>query len=243
MDFESGSSSDSEIESKIKLIPVKKKADTKLCDICQESGILVKSQQKSKQRFIESTKIRMDICQGNDTKLLHVFSNLNSIIHQESFDWHKTCYKSYTSSKNISSYKLKYAKIITGLELPADIPQKRIVRIQFDVTRCVFCQKRLRNQKLCQVMTKNMEDKIKNIARNNPIFYSRIGESDLIASEIKYHASCVCTELRNTNIKAQQEISARGKRKLDDDNESLEQLLSEMEQGFKKGKRVFYNSS
>lgn len=80
-----------------------------------------------------------------------------------------------------------------------------------------------------------MEQRIKSISRRNPLFYSRIGENDLIASEIKYHASCVSTELRNTEKKSDRS-SISGKRKFDEENEALQQLFNEMEQGFDKGK-------
>lgn len=76
-------------------------------------------------------------------------------------------------------------------------------------------------------MSNNMENKIKNVSGNNPIFYSRIGELDLIASEIKYHASCFATESRKTSS---------DKKQIDFENEALQQLFSEMEKVFQKGK-------
>lgn len=51
-----------------------------------------------------------------------------------------------------------------------------------------------------------MEDKIKTISRNNPIFYTRIGETK-----------------RSENI---------GLKKSDSENKGLQQLFSEMKKGF-----------
>lgn len=244
MEFISSTSSDSELESKIKLKPFKKEIGShestkninyQLCVFCQKGGKLFESQRISQQKFIECTKVRMNISQSNDPVLSHIFSNLNDLKQQRSVNWHKNCYKSFTSSQNISSYKLKYAKLGTNIR-PVDTPQKPNLRTDpFDVQKCIFCQRRLRNKKLCQVMTTNMEQKIKNISRRNPLFYSRIGGNDLIASEIKYHASCVSTELRNTEKKFDKS-STSGKRKLNEENEHLQQLFNEMERRFDKGK-------
>lgn len=242
MDIKSSTSSDSELESKIKMLPLYKETAKKhekmfnqqTCVICQEKGgILVISKEKSKRKFIDSTNVRMNICQGEDARLLHIFFNFNNIKGRDYLQWHKNCYKTYTSAGNIARYKLKYAKKSTNIA-QADTPEKRssLRTISFDIQKCVFCQKRIKNQKVCQVMSMNMEDKIKKIARNNPLYYSRIGENDLIASEIKYHASCVSTELRNIQDKP----SASGKRKLEIENEALQQLFSEMEKGFEHGK-------
>lgn len=69
MDFISSTSSDSELESKIKLKPLKKKIvrnESKLINyqmgvFCQKGGKLFEYQQKSQQKFNECTKVRMNI--------------------------------------------------------------------------------------------------------------------------------------------------------------------------------------
>ncbi|VEN36170.1 unnamed protein product [Callosobruchus maculatus] len=242
MDVDSSTSSDSELDARIKFRPnikksSKKKGDMfsdKSCIICKGSGQLVQSRETSKQRFIDCTKIRMDICKGSDASLKHLISNFNCLKDQEYLSWHRNCYKTYTSAKNITSYKSMYDKIVTDMST-TDARQKRSTRTQFDGKMCLFCQKRIKGQKLCQVMSKNMEHKIKRIARNNPKFCSRIGESDLIASEIKYHGTCLTSELRHIS-KNEQGDSANGRRNLNSENEALQRLLTEMEQGFEKGK-------
>lgn len=80
-------------------------------------------------------------------------------------------------------------------------------------------------------MTNNMQEKIRTISRSNPVFFARIGVNDLIASEIKYHAACVSTELRNLNKKS---IGNTNIKKTD--NEALGKLFEEMEKGLEKGK-------
>lgn len=92
----------------------------------------------------------MNICQGKDASALHIFLNFNDLKEQDHLKWHKNCYKTYTSSKNITSYKIKYTKIRTGVLLTETIQKRPLRTIPFDVQKCVFCQKRLKNQKLCR---------------------------------------------------------------------------------------------
>lgn len=136
MDLTNSSSSDSELESKIKLRRASfRKTDTgqdiflqNVCLICLEGGDLVNSQEKSKK--IECTKERMTNCH-DDKYMRHIFSKFDDLKNQRFLKWHKNCYKSYTSSKNIAPYKSKNAKLTA--DIPADfcrgdIFQKRPLR-------------------------------------------------------------------------------------------------------------------
>lgn len=170
----------------------------------------------------------------DDKYMRHIFSKFDDQKNQSFLKWHKNCYKSDTSSKNIASYKSKNTKLTA--DIPADlcrgdIFQKHPLRTPFDSQKCVFCQKRSQNQKLSQVMTNNMQEKIRTISRSNPVFFARTGDNDLIASEIKYHAACLLTELRNLNKKSVENTNIEKT-----DNEALGKLFEEMEKGLENGK-------
>jgi len=50
----------------------------------------------------------------------------------------------------------------TASKLPLSIEESKplLRKTEFDINKCVFCQKSLKDQKLSQVMTENMENEI-----------------------------------------------------------------------------------
>lgn len=102
--------------------------------------------------------------------------------------WHKNCYASFTSRKNIKTVSKTERQ-----QSPQDVSEPKSSSLRkkaFDLKICVFCQKRSNVMKLSQVLTTNIEEKIKIFASENQTLSQRIGSNDLIAMEIKYHPPC-----------------------------------------------------
>lgn len=241
----SSSSTDSDLESKIKLTCRMEGKDSIRCIICQEGRNLIEPTERSKKKFIASVKIRFEASKGRDknTNINRIFYKLNDVQQDANIHWHKKCYNSITSSKNIAVYIKKCEKLFScdaGVieEIQSDNRISRSVGV-FDINLCLFCQKRSHKKKLCQVMTSNTEAKIKNIARKHPTYLARIGENDLIAMEIKYHVNCLILELQKLKKykKPSETATTSGlKRKSNMEEDPFIQLTNELGKGLEKGK-------
>lgn len=109
--------------------------------------------------------MRAQISKDRDlnTNINIICAKLNDIEQGIQFYWHKNCYSSFTSSKNITVYK-KFEKLNTlNLDATKEVTTERRISRSVNVSQqnlCIFCQKRSHNKKLCQVMTINTERKI-----------------------------------------------------------------------------------
>lgn len=96
-------SSDSELESAVKF-KIKRRLN---CIICKKSGTLCHASQKSFTTFMKCVEIRQNITNilnpGIDEAIADgKAGNLQSVV------WHKSCYLSFISKKNIESLGKKY---------------------------------------------------------------------------------------------------------------------------------------
>lgn len=102
--------------------------------------------------------------------------------------WHKMCYIAYTSKQNIESLRKRVERQkeyrAAGIE-PPPLPGRSLRKGGFDISKCVFCQKRCAGKMLSQVMSNNIESKIKNIASISSEVLQRIGCNDLIAENLQ----------------------------------------------------------
>lgn len=155
--------------------------------------------------------------------------------------WHKLCYISYTSKRNIEVKSKSIARLkeyeLSGIEPPAPVG-KSLRTGSFDINKCVFCQKRLVRKRLSQVMSKNIEYKIKTIAASSSKILERIGSNDLIATEVKYHPDCLIVEnrklLKSQTSNLQRPDTGASNKSYKDKN--INTILTFIEKGLKKGK-------
>lgn len=190
------SSSDSEIECKFK---IDIKQPYKTCLICDKPGLLVCGYKKSFSTFVQSIKLREDISKESNFALCARVSLIKEENNYAFINWHKSCYSSFTSKKYIKTLKKQFAlkeQVKAGDDglkqfgIYNNFPKKRYLFLD----KCIFCPKRSNKKILCQVLTTNIENKIKLIAQKRKSIHERIGSNDLIAIEVKYHASCFNTE-------------------------------------------------
>lgn len=135
----SSSSSDSDLESKIKLTCRKEGKYCIRCIICQEGRNLIEPTDRPKKKFIASVKIRFEASKGRDknANMNRIFYKLNDVQQGANIQWHKKCYNSVTSSKNIAVYKKKCEKLFScdagaNEEISSDIRISRSVGV-FDI--------------------------------------------------------------------------------------------------------------
>lgn len=109
-----------------------------------------------------------------------------------SASWHKSCHSKFNKTKLERARKAEKRH-------STDITERRLSKRQaFDAEKCVLCVKGVEEGVLHEVQMFKQDTKIRNMATelNDTEILSRISCGDMIASEAKYHLSCL-TKLRN----------------------------------------------
>lgn len=153
--------------------------------------------------FAKCAELRQTIVKSVDPEIRDAITDGKSGNWQH-LVWHKSCYLTYISKKNIEVLRKKQKRReeyeAAGILPPSPPPPVgRSVRKEvFDINKCVFCQKRSPGKRLSQsqVMSKNIENDIRTIAATNSNILKRIGSNDLIAMEVKYHLNCYMIEVK-----------------------------------------------
>lgn len=231
MDSTDSTSSGSELESLMKL----KSKQGPVCLICQKGGVVLEISYKSADTFIKSTELREAITKTSDSDIRTAISNMK-LGNFDNLFWHKNCYLSYTSKKNIQVFRKKHTRLEECLDtesIPLPSFSRSLRKNIFDINRCVICQKRGPSKRLSQVMSINIERKIKNIATINSAVLERIGCDDLIALEVKYHVSCLNSELRKFKQSTANvlKFSSDGR-----EDKPFENIIGKLHKGIAKGK-------
>ena len=114
--------------------------------------------------------------------------------------WHPNCYKAYTSKRNLQllTSNINLQRPNTEHRLTDNDQQEECCKPSFvqpvDWSKCVFCEKyKLKgNTSLSQILTYTAEHNLKEAAkvRSDIQMLLKINRVDLIAQEVKYHASC-----------------------------------------------------
>ncbi|KAK4882604.1 hypothetical protein RN001_005923 [Aquatica leii] len=144
------------------------------------------------------------------------------------------------AKKNIESLKCKIKRQQEcedlGIQLP--LPVGRSLRKDvFNVKKCVFCQKRLIGKRLSQVMSTNIENKIRFIANKQLHLLKKIDTNDLIAMEVKYHIGCLLGEMRNVKkITPKSNKTENQQQQKKSKDEALTLVQDEIKTGIEKGK-------
>ena len=142
-------------------------------------------------KFVEAAKIRND----------EVHQRLESDISQDQLEagkikWHKTCYASYTSTRNVAYSE--GAQSTTEDEGPCTSTSSHLqTRRSLTMTNwalCLICQKPKCKQEweTAQILTTQVYETLMNTAhiRKDDDMIIRILGEDLIALEAKYHKGC-----------------------------------------------------
>ena len=114
--------------------------------------------------------------------------------------WHsRTCYASFCSKTNLTRLQKRSEKeSADNPDTESDlgntskgvyISRCAVPAVQWE--KCIFCQKRHKNQSLHQILTKNGERTIQSIATRDEKLRCRVAELDLIAYEARYHSHCL----------------------------------------------------
>ena len=124
--------------------------------------------------------------------------------------WHPNCYKAYTSKHNLQllANKISLERANTEHRLTDNDQQEERCRRSFvqpvDWSKCVFCEKYKHkgNTNLSQILTYTAEHNLKEAAkvRNDIQMLRKINGVDLIAQEVKYHASCFSAYTSKRNL-------------------------------------------
>ena len=107
--------------------------------------------------------------------------------------WHKRCYLKFNKTK------LERARKAEKRSHSPDINERRLSKRQaFDPRKCVLCLKGVQEGVLHEVQMFQQDTNIRNMATelSDTEILSRISCGDMIASEAKYHLSCL-TKHRN----------------------------------------------
>lgn len=154
------SSSESELEQNFKL-DVKQNPNQKInfkkCVLCQSSAAtcLVRSTNKSKQKILESAKIRASL--QNQT-LSTINLNINEIGQENVILWHKNCYKSFTSKSSINALRLAFYYVF--------IPMLQGLRLDHQTSRVINICKNLNDVRFY----KGLHSGFHNISRKNLLY-------------------------------------------------------------------------
>lgn len=155
---------ESEIESTGVKFPVKRvrNINWQFCVICRRKNSckVIKCTEKSVRVFEKSLNLRQKMGEESATILSLCGTNINDLLFKQAV-WHKSCYSSFTSKKNIRVF---------GNRKDASLPEKecesghsrKVTRhcTNFKIQKCVFCQLRKDKCKLVKVQTKDKENEI-----------------------------------------------------------------------------------
>ena len=138
--------------------------------------------QDSISKFIEAARLRQD----------EVSKRIEREVSVINVKWHKSCYASYTSVRNLCRTECG----ITNEDMPGPLsfPQTRKSHTLTNWLLCVFCQqaKCKWERETSQVLTTQVYDTLMKAAqhRKDEMMLQRIFGEDLIALEAKYHRNC-----------------------------------------------------
>lgn len=159
MESTDSTSSGSEIES-LATFKTKRRA---ICIICTKENASLNVTEKSGYTFIKTSQVRESITKTRESDVNKIITDIKSGGCKNLF-WHKSCYLSYTSKRNITSLqnKLQRQKQYEEAGISPPAPVGRTLRKNiFDINRCVICQKRSSEKRLSQIMSMNIEKKLK----------------------------------------------------------------------------------
>lgn len=127
-------------------------------------------------------------------------SDLLQVLRQNNARWHRDCERKI-NSKNITRCLDRKRKVPVGSENKDESNKRRTFRDNASThifpNSCFLC-KHSKKEKLRSVSTMNLDTKIKECAQciNDFDLLAKIGTSDLIALEAKYHCSCLTVLFR-----------------------------------------------
>lgn len=81
-------------------------------------------------------------------------------------------------------------------------PVTRSKTSKTDWKQWIFCQTDQTDKSLRQVMSKNMDQRIKDLAKYDYTLHSRVIDvGDLIAADVLYHSCCILNQIKNNLMK------------------------------------------
>lgn len=192
----------------IGLLPIKRKKsiDWRKCIICQTDTKGQESQRKAStvgiSTFLSAAKQR-----GDD-----VYRRIESEIQdlrKRDIVWHISCYKSYTSKRNLSfvKHETSTSVVSSAASVPHEVESRssRSKVASLDWSLCMFCQKTKHKgtKVLINVTTFDAAKVIRSAAdaRGDDVMIHNIRDVDLIAIEAKYHSICRSSYVSKSNLK------------------------------------------
>lgn len=182
-----------------------KDIDFSACVLCEKtkSDRLCAVEDKGLSRLSEVTHLRKIL---QDKKWASVILKVENILQSDvakNLKYHKSCYSDYTNKTMIERLRKKSTHVAadSGNVATVDRESRKCLRQQGsnvpDCKLCIFCQSE-RKERSKQIMSFNMENKIKQLAKvNYELGLNIAGVSDLIASEARYHSSCLLKNQQN----------------------------------------------
>lgn len=174
---------------------------------------LIKGIAKSFQTFLNCLELRELLTNQRDNDLYNKYIVFKKSQKLKGLVWHRNCYSSFTSKRNIDHLEKKLLKeretehrLRESSSFGIGVSSLR--KKNFIIERCVVCQKLSKIKKVSQLMTTNADRRIRMIADKNPTIFERIGANDLIAMEVKFHVSCFLSQWKKIKgFKSNQEKS------------------------------------
>lgn len=189
------------------LLPVKRKKsiDWRNCIICQNHKGQ-ESQRKASPAGI--TTFLSAAKQRSDEVYSRILPEIEDLSKRE-IVWHTSCYKSYTSKRNLSFVKQETSTrdVESSTAAVSDVESRssRSKVASLDWSLCMFCQKtKHRGTKaLINVSTFDAAKVIRSAAeaRGDDTMILNIRDVDLIAVEAKYHSICRASYVSKSNLK------------------------------------------
>ena len=196
--------SSQETNSPVRLAPSPKKRrlqSTSLskCFVCQKSSEgLVTPGDVGYSTFIKAVKLRFEAGEedlyNRLEKLLDQDSSSIADSYKSEIKWHKACYTTVTSKKNLSHLK---DVAVTGESTNStqDVSTRRSQVSDFDWKKCIFCQKCYhgKDKNLINVSTFRFCQTLEHVVhqKNDEKLKLHLGDfSKLIANEAVYHKGC-----------------------------------------------------
>lgn len=227
---------------KFKLKVKKSRRDKNKCIICKKGGTLDESTVKTMETIKRSVKMRLNTDETDNKDMRELNNKINNSCKLR---WHRNCYSSFTSLKNIyTALKLKvHVESTSTSDEYHKVNNLRCHKPTFNINLCVFCQRVKKGKSVSQVLTTNISSKLHKIATVDTHLFEKINTLDLIAREVKYHSNCFATAWKKYNSKSEYKRAC-----LDDcvtqSNECSEiwkKIVAEIKQGLSIGK--VYNST
>ena len=163
---------------------------------CDKKEALVSASSSGIANVSSASRLRND-------EIKHYIGDLVEIL------WHKSCYSSYTSKRNLSFLSISQnANLSEADEKKQPLDPGRSSRSKLsklDWSLCMFCQK-VKNKGIKTLVNVATLDACSSIlqaaeVREDHALLTSIAGEDLIASEAKYHVNCRASYVSKTNLK------------------------------------------